>query len=264
MLNSKGRLTAHSELDAGTNAQTKRPGNLISDARWNAQKSLLDAANIVSDQALRARNHAVSTAKIIISAEERLRMRIRSILRFTLATVFFAISGLISLGANATTAFAKKASSGKRHHGLRMKAHRATLRYHHSAMNGMASWYGHQFNHRRTASGVRFDTHAMMAAHRTLPFGTKVLVTNLENHKTCVVEITDRGPYARGRIIDLSYAAAEQLGMTEQGVAPVQLSVLGAGPSVSDDLASQPDLLNGSNAPVTDVVQTLVVDEPTP
>ena len=264
MLNSKGSLTAHSELDAGTNAQVKRPGNLLSDARWNAPKSLLDAANIVSDQALRARNHAVTTAKILISAEERLRMRIRSILRFALATVFFAISGLVSLGANATTAFAKKASSGKRHHGLRMKAHRTTHRYHHSAMNGMASWYGHQFNHRRTASGVRFDTHAMMAAHRTLPFGTKVLVTNLENHKTCVVEITDRGPYARGRIIDLSYAAAQQLGMTEQGVAPVQLSVLGTGPSVTDDLAAQPQETSFARGPVSDALQTYVVDEPAP
>ncbi|HET6399972.1 MAG TPA: septal ring lytic transglycosylase RlpA family protein [Candidatus Kapabacteria bacterium] len=233
---SKGSLTAHSSQ---------------SDTRWNAPKAIhdaasivVDAASIVTDAASIVTDHAVSTAKIIISAEERLRQRLRTILRFAVATVFFGISGIITLGANVTTAFAKKAGSSRGHHGLRVRAHsRAKIRYHHagsSAMRGVASWYGKEFNKRRTASGVRFNTHAMMAAHRTLPFGTKVRVTNLENQKSCIVEITDRGPYARGRIIDLSLAAAEKIGMAEAGVARVQLEVLGnAEPTTFEDLAKE-------------------------
>ncbi len=132
-------------------------------------------------------------------------------------------------------------------------------------MRGIASWYGHEFNRRRTASGVRFNTHEMMAAHRTLPFGTKVLVTNLENHKSCVVEITDRGPYERGRIIDLSYAAAEKIGMAQSGVAPVQLEVLGTSePSVMENLAAHtPSFLQDETSAVPSV-NAYVEDEAIP
>ena len=89
---------------------------------------------------------------------------------------------------------------------------------------GMASWYGES---QMTASGERFDKHALTAAHRTLPMGTRVRVTNTRNGKSVVVRINDRGPYSKGRIIDLSEAAARQLGMIDAGVAPVQLEVLG-------------------------------------
>ncbi|HTR54252.1 MAG TPA: septal ring lytic transglycosylase RlpA family protein [Kofleriaceae bacterium] len=89
---------------------------------------------------------------------------------------------------------------------------------------GMASWYGEA---QMTASGERFDKHAMTAAHRTLPLGTRVRVTNQRNGRSVVVRINDRGPYAHGRIIDLSEAAARVLGMIEAGVAPVELEVLG-------------------------------------
>ncbi|HWF43594.1 MAG TPA: septal ring lytic transglycosylase RlpA family protein [Candidatus Kapabacteria bacterium] len=257
---------------------------------------------------------ALSTARIIITAEERVRTRLHSALRVALATVFLGISGLISLGANVTTAFAKKVSPEKNasqadhlmgaaahlkgaampehsnitrlgrsntppkgikhHHGLKFYRHSARLHHgmkslvelapfkvgpatRHDSKNagfhGIASWYGREFNNRRTASGVRFNTHAMMAAHRTLPFGTKVRVTNLHNHKSCVVEITDRGPYAYNRVIDLSYAAAEQLDMTEAGTAEVELQVLGAGPDYQDiasgteTIAFSKDALSVSN-----------------
>ena len=89
---------------------------------------------------------------------------------------------------------------------------------------GMASWYGES---QMTASGERFDKHKLTAAHRTLPLGTMVRVTNTRNGKTVVVRINDRGPYGHGRIIDLSEAAARQLDMIDAGVAPVQLEVLG-------------------------------------
>lgn len=94
-------------------------------------------------------------------------------------------------------------------------------------MQGIASWYGPGFHSRRTASGERFNQGAMTAAHRSLPFGTRVRVTNLRNGRSIVVRINDRGPYVGGRIIDLSAAAAKALGMVRSGIAPVRIEVLG-------------------------------------
>lgn len=89
---------------------------------------------------------------------------------------------------------------------------------------GEASWYGPGFHGRRTASGSRYNMYAMTAAHKTLPFGTLVRVTNQRNQKSCVVKITDRGPYAHGRIIDLSKGAASAIGMS--GTARVTLEIV--------------------------------------
>lgn len=91
------------------------------------------------------------------------------------------------------------------------------------ADTGIASYY---WQGQSTASGERFNPGAMTAAHRSLPFGTKVRVTNLRNGRSVVVRINDRGPYVRGRIIDLSRAAASQLGFTGQGVTKVEVSVV--------------------------------------
>ena len=92
---------------------------------------------------------------------------------------------------------------------------------------GMASWYGPGFNGRRSANGERYNQNNLTAAHRSLPFGTKVKVTNVRTGRSVVVRITDRGPHIRGRIIDLSAAAARIVGVMQSGVAPVQLEVLG-------------------------------------
>lgn len=86
---------------------------------------------------------------------------------------------------------------------------------------GMASWYDEP---QMTASGERFDPSQLTAAHRTLPFGTRVRVTNTRNGRSVIVRINDRGPFAKGRIIDLSKAAARTLQMIDAGVAPVELS----------------------------------------
>ncbi|MBV5261527.1 septal ring lytic transglycosylase RlpA family protein [Synechococcus moorigangaii CMS01] len=94
------------------------------------------------------------------------------------------------------------------------------------SMQGRASWYGPGFHGRRTASGEPFNQYAMTAAHKTLPFGTKVRVTNLRNGRSVVVRINDRGPYSHGRIIDLSRGSAEQIGLVSAGVATVRLEVL--------------------------------------
>ena len=88
---------------------------------------------------------------------------------------------------------------------------------------GKASWYGPGFHGKRTASGERFDMNELTAAHRTLPFGTRVLVRNPQNGREVVVRINDRGPQARDRIIDLSRAAAGAIDLLQAGVAPVVL-----------------------------------------
>jgi len=92
--------------------------------------------------------------------------------------------------------------------------------------SGKASWYGGQHHGGPTASGERFNKRAMTAAHRSFPFGTRVRVTNLKNGRSVVVRINDRGPYSKGRVIDLSEAAAEQLDMIEAGVVWVKVERL--------------------------------------
>jgi rare lipoprotein A len=91
---------------------------------------------------------------------------------------------------------------------------------------GSASYYAAKFNGRRTASGETFDNREMTAAHRTLPFGSLVRVTNPANGKSVVVRINDRGPFTRGRLIDVSRAAAEELGMVARGHATVELALI--------------------------------------
>lgn len=91
---------------------------------------------------------------------------------------------------------------------------------------GVASWYGQPFHGRKTASGERYDMHALTAAHPTLPFGVVVRVTNRDNGRTVKVRINDRGPFKKGRIIDLSKAAAKRLRMIGPGTAPVKLEVV--------------------------------------
>jgi len=99
---------------------------------------------------------------------------------------------------------------------------------------GLASWYGKPFHGRATASGERYDMYQVTAAHRTLPFGTHLEVENLENGRKTVVRVNDRGPFVKGRIIDLSYGAAKELGMVNSGVVRVRLrEIPGAtGPAV--------------------------------
>jgi rare lipoprotein A len=93
---------------------------------------------------------------------------------------------------------------------------------------GLASFYGRAHDGKITASGQTFDMQDFTAAHRTLAFGTLVRVTNLENGQTITVKITDRGPYARGRIIDVSQAAARALGMQDKGVTRVRIEAFRA------------------------------------
>ena len=96
---------------------------------------------------------------------------------------------------------------------------------------GTASWYGAELQGSRTASGERFDEHGFTAASPSLPIGTRVRVTNLANGRSAVVRINDRGPFGRGRVLDVSYAAARALGMVGSGTARVRIETLGDGPA---------------------------------
>jgi peptidoglycan lytic transglycosylase len=96
-----------------------------------------------------------------------------------------------------------------------------------TVQTGTASWYGPGFNGNRTSSGEIYDQNELTAAHQTLPLGTRVAVTNLANGRQVEVRINDRGPFAKGRVIDLSYAAARVLGVVGPGTAAVRIEVLG-------------------------------------
>ena len=93
-------------------------------------------------------------------------------------------------------------------------------------LDGKATWYGPGLNGNKTASGEIFDMYGMTAAHKKLPFGTIVVVTNLKNDKSVVVRINDRGPFTAGRIIDLSYGAAYLIDMVRDGVVPVKVEII--------------------------------------
>jgi rare lipoprotein A len=92
---------------------------------------------------------------------------------------------------------------------------------------GRIAWYGHKFNGRRTASGERFDAGAMTMAHKTLPFGTRVRITNLKNNKNVVLRVNDRGPSSPELMGDVTYAAAQKLGMSHWGIVDAKLNVVG-------------------------------------
>jgi rare lipoprotein A len=93
-------------------------------------------------------------------------------------------------------------------------------------LEGTASYYAHDFHGRKTSNGETYDMHAFTAAHRTFPFGTKIRVTNLENKKTVIVRVNDRGPFKEGRLIDLSLGAAKKIDLVLNGTGHVKLEVL--------------------------------------
>lgn len=97
---------------------------------------------------------------------------------------------------------------------------------HHWYQIGRASWYGKLFQGKETASGEDYNMNAMTCAHRSLPLGSLVKVTNLRNHKSVILRVNDRGPVPRSRIIDLSYAAARFLGFNKKGTAPVRVDLI--------------------------------------
>ena len=115
---------------------------------------------------------------------------------------------------------------------------------HHWYQLGVASWYGRFFQGKTTASGQPYDENAMTCAHRSLPIGSVLKVTNLRNHRSVVVRVNDRGPVPEDRVIDLSYAAAETLGFSQRGLAPVRVDLISAPTEVAQ--LNTPDQLPAS------------------
>lgn len=95
-----------------------------------------------------------------------------------------------------------------------------------SQLKGIASWYGEEWHGKKTANGEIYDMYSMTAAHKTLPFGTIVRVKDLDSGKDVVVRINNRGPFIKGRVIDLSYAAAQKLDILDKGITPCKIFIL--------------------------------------
>lgn len=137
------------------------------------------------------------------------------------------LSALVVSGANLwTEAAAAESSSSNKPETADKKDDRGP------SFSGNASWYGIPFHGRKTASGELYDMNKLSAAHKTLPFPTKVMVENPKNGQSCVLRITDRGPYARGRVLDLSREAAKRVGIFP-GVGYVEATIISSKPSGS-------------------------------
>lgn len=150
-----------------------------------------------------------------------------------LPTVVVLLVGLLVYACTSTSSPSQKDS--KKPPELRPKPYRVGKYWYHPLSHardfrekGIASWYGKAFHGKRTSSGEIYDMYAMTAAHKTLPLGIFVRVTNLNNHKSIEVRVNDRGPFVRGRIIDLSHTAAKKIGIVGPGTAPVEVVALGA------------------------------------
>ncbi len=182
------------------------------------------------------------TVKGAIAVKKRAGMSLRKIV----AIALFATGALWSLGSTVNLALAKarKVKSGQ----FRLLSIYNSLRASHPgfihAMNkattGLASWYGGMFHGRKTAMGTTYNMYAMTAAHRSLPLGTWVQVTNQENGRSVVVQVTDRGPYVANRIMDLSYAAAQQLGYADAGTTEISMKVLSTNPDATEVASAVP------------------------
>lgn len=126
---------------------------------------------------------------------------------------------------------------------------------------GIASWYGEPFHGRKTANGAVYDMHQLTAAHKTLPLPTDVRVTNLENGRSIIVTVNDRGPFAHSRIIDLSYRSAQLLGMVENGTAKVRVQVINSDTIDGNTVIAKPNTpLNEKNAVAAAPQATIVAD----
>ena len=145
---------------------------------------------------------------------------------FILIVLFISLFGLFGCGAKRPTSqYIGKATM--RPYKINGRKYYPTTASIGDTFSGIASWYGKDFHGNETSCGERYDMNKLTAAHKTLPMNTMVRVTNKNNQKSLVVRINDRGPFVRGRIIDLSYAAAKKLDVVEFGTAPVIVEVLG-------------------------------------
>lgn len=153
-------------------------------------------------------------------------------------TAFFLISLLalcLALSACGGGSWRKGGTPGTKPYTVRGKTYYPLKSAHGFVEEGVASWYGPGFHGKKTANGERYNQYAMTAAHKILPLGTTVTVTNLSNRRSITVRINDRGPFADDRVIDLSKAGAQKIGMIGKGTARVRVESVGAVPGIRDD-----------------------------
>jgi rare lipoprotein A (peptidoglycan hydrolase) len=171
------------------------------------------------------------------------KKRVSHVFRTIVAVALFVLAGFISVGSSLDLVFAKNVARrvASKMREVKSKGQFRLLNIYKTlsasnpsliqAMNhattGLASWYGGIFHGRKTAMGTTYNMYAMTAAHRSLPLGTWVKVTNERNGKSIVVQVTDRGPYVANRIMDLSYAAAQKLGYANAGTTNISMKVIG-------------------------------------
>ena len=162
----------------------------------------------------------------------RAEHKVHRLLKFAMNTVALGALITVSVGASAPAHSGRAASQTS----VQKSAKKQSKSRKPFAV-GQASWYGEAFDGKQTASGEPFDMYELTAAHRTLPLGSWVKVTNLKNHLWVLVRINDRGPVPEDRIIDLSYSAARMLNMSGRGIAPVRLDLVEAPVDDSSDIA---------------------------
>ena len=188
---------------------------------------------------------SIAVANIASTVKQQTKLRLRRML----AVALFIVAGFGSAASGLDFAFAKTAVrrvankmrevKGKGEFRLlnfynsMKESNPAFIQTMNSATQGLASWYGGMFHGRKTAMGTTYNMYAMTAAHRSLPLGTWVKVTNEENGKSAIVQVTDRGPYVANRIMDLSYAAAKKLGYANAGTTNISMKVLGSNVNVA-------------------------------
>ena len=142
---------------------------------------------------------------------------------------------LLGSGSGGSTSSGAKGPHGTKPYTIKGKTYYPLLSAKGFREEGIASWYGPGFHGKKTANGERYDMHGMTAAHKLLPFGTKLKVTNKTNGRSIVVRVNDRGPFVADRVIDLTKAGAEKIGMLAKGTAPVILETVGSVPGLSED-----------------------------
>ena len=139
--------------------------------------------------------------------------------------VLLILCGLMVVGGNISPSYAHTSHRSKTKVSNKIKKNDRSQKS--PKMTGLASWYGKGLSGRKTASGTRFNPNELTGAHKSLPLGTSVLVTNLSNGRETLLKITDRGPYVGRRILDVSHKAAEKLGMIKTGTARISIKVVG-------------------------------------
>ena len=184
---------------------------------------------------------ASSAVQRTVKGAVAIRKRAGMSLRKMVAIALFAVGALLTLGSTVNLALSKarrvKSTGQFRllniYNSLR-SSHPGFIHAMNMATTGLASWYGGIFHGRKTAMGTTYNMYAMTAAHRSLPLGTWVQVTNEANGKSVVVEVTDRGPYVANRVMDLSYAAAQKLGYANAGTTHISMRILGTNPNATE------------------------------